>query len=413
MRFPLPGVIALFILSFLTDWLIYSDIRKYAKRPVWRRIYAVSAVACWIFLIVILLMPKRESESNLNNIMWMLYTYLSIYIPKTIYCLCSIIGMIPMLFKRKRWKSGLWVGVPLAFLTFITMWWGVLVTRHEIQVNEVEIASPRVPKGFDGYRIVQFSDAHVGTWGNDTAFISTLVDSVNALKPNLIVFTGDVVNRQTNELAPFLKVFSRLKAPDGVISVLGNHDYGDYIDWAVPEEKTVNRALMESWQKQIGWDLVNNDRRLITHEGDTLVMIGVENWGEPPFKQYGKLFNAYPLNPDSNYNLTDDRFKILLSHNPEHWNQEVTKVSNIDLTLSGHTHAMQMMVQLGDWKWSPAKYRYEQWAGMYERPGVGGVPSRLYVNIGVGEVAIPFRIGATPEITVFTLRHGSDDKSGK
>ncbi|MBD5203544.1 MAG: metallophosphoesterase [Bacteroidales bacterium] len=280
-----------------------------------------------------------------------------------------------------------------------------MVTRHEVSVTRVEIESSRIPHNFDGYTIAQFSDAHVGTWGKDTVFISTLVDSINALHADLIVFTGDIVNRSTPELEPFLRVLSRLHAPDGVVSILGNHDYGDYMDWSFPSEKAANLELLAAWQRQMGWRLLRNEHIFLSRGTDSIPLIGVENWGEPPFKQYGKLEKAYPAAADSPFNLNDGRFKILLSHNPEHWRQEVREVSDIDLTLAGHTHAMQFMIEIGSFKWSPAEYKYEQWAGLYEYIKSSGFNSRIYVNVGSGEVGMPFRIGATPEITLFTLRN--------
>ena len=412
MRIPLITVIILFLLSFLCDWTIWSDIRHKAHRKIWSRLYAVSAVVCWIFLIVTLCLPRRSQDDGILTVMWMLYSYSTVYIAKTVYTIFSLLGRIPRLWGARARNLGLWAGMPLGLLTFICMWWGVFVTRHELQVNRVEIVSERIPKPFDGYRITQFSDAHVGTWGNDTTFISALVDSVNATRPDLIVFTGDIVNRETGELEPFLKVLRRLKAKDGVISVLGNHDYGDYVDWRHPSERDANNALLAVWQRQMGWRLLNNTHTFLTRDSDSIAIIGVENWGEPPFHQYGRLDKAYPHSADTAASLTDARYKILLSHNPEHWNREVTDVSNIDLTLSGHTHAMQMMVSVGDWKWSPSQYRYEYWGGLYSRGRADGGEALLYVNIGCGEVAIPFRIGATPEITLFTLRH-SDSVKGE
>lgn len=404
MRIPVPAAITLFIISFLVDWLIWTDIRKYADRKVWSRIYAISSVACWAFLLVTLLLPRRDLDSDIQSLMWMLYSYITVYFAKLIYVIFSLLGRIPQIWKSHRINSGLWVGMPLGLLVFIAMWYGVIVTRHEVEVNHVEISSPRIPKSFNGYTIAQFSDAHVGTWGKDTTFISNLVDSINNLHPDLIVFTGDIVNRHTPELEPFLHVLSRLNAKDGVVSVLGNHDYGNYADWKSQNEQDANNALLAIWQRQMGWQLMNNTHRFLVNGTDTIALIGVENWGEPPFHQYGRLEDAYPMSKDSIHNLNDDKYKILLSHNPEHWNREVSHTTNIDLTLSGHTHAMQFMISLGNWKWSPSKYRYPQWAGLYERIAPDGTPSKLYVNIGCGEVAMPFRVGATPEITLFTLK---------
>ncbi|MDE7495902.1 MAG: metallophosphoesterase [Muribaculaceae bacterium] len=406
MRFPTPLLIILFVLTVFCDLYILRDIRHYVRRKkVWTWIYAILSLLCMAFLIVIVSMPRRSQESDILPIMWMMYTYLSIYIPKAVYVIFSLLGRIPCLWKGRRFNTGLWLGLPFALLTFIAMWWGVLAGRKEINVNHVDVVSDNIPSSFNGYKIAQFSDAHVGTWGNDTVFISRLVDSINSLKPNLIVFTGDVVNRETSELEPFLTVFRRLHAPDGVISILGNHDYGDYVDWRYPSERQANNELLAVWQRQMGWKLLNNDHTYLVNGSDSIALIGVENWGEPPFKQYGRLEKAYPASPAAPRNLNDGKFKILLSHNPEHWKQEVSKTTDIDLTLSGHTHAMQIMLKIGDWKWSPACFKYQQWGGMYETQNPEGKSVRIYVNIGCGEVGMPFRIGATPEITLFTLHN--------
>lgn len=408
MRIPVISIIFLFIVSFTIDYYIFNDICRFCrdkKKKFWSKFYLITSVALWIFLIVTLLLPRRSESAGILTVMWMLYTYLTVYVSKLIYVICSAIGRF---FRsgRSGINRGIYVGVPLGLLCFITLWYGALFTRDEIWVNRVVIESGKLPESFNGYRIVQFSDAHVGTWGNDTTFISTLVDSIQSLNPDLIVFTGDIVNRQSSELEPFLKTLSRLKAPDGVYSILGNHDYGDYIDWKSSSDKEENRQLLLAWQRQIGWKTLNNEHTFISNKQDSIVLIGVENWGEPPFKQYGKLTESYPAKGDSTGSLNDGRYKILLSHNPEHWNQEVTNISNIDLTLSGHTHAMQIMLgNPSKFFWSPAKYRYEQWGGLYERENIDGQPMSLYVNIGSGEVGMPARIGsAYPEITLIELK---------
>lgn len=405
MRIPLLMALSLCILSIATDIYIYFDLRRnFPRRPIVALTYGIFAVICWIFIAVCMLMPRRDSDSGILFQMWGIYSYLSILIPKTLFCLFSLIGQIPGLWKSKGVRLGLFAGLPVACLVFISMWWGAAVTRRQIEVVDVDVVSPRVPDAFDGYRIAQISDLHTGTWGDDTSFIQTLVDSVNALKPDVIFFTGDIVNRQSSELAPFLRTLSRLEAPDGVYSILGNHDYGDYVDWPSETDKRENLQLLKNWERQIGWHMLNNERTQLIRGNDTIQLIGVENWGEPPFYQYGHLIDAYPLSRDSVYNLKDNRFKILLTHNPEHWRREVTRISNIDLSLAGHTHAMQTVFRLGPWKWSPSALRYEQWGGLYEKQNPDGETLKIYVNIGAGEVGMPFRIGATPEITILTLR---------
>lgn len=411
MRIPVIAAIMLFLFSFLIDIYIYADVRSATGKRIWRAIYKIFSVACWILLAVIMCMPRRSMDSDLLPIMWMLYTYLSVYAAKFGYVFCSLIGRFTRLFMRCKRKChpSRWIGLIVCLFLFGTMWWGVVYTRRHIEVNKVIISSPQIPRPFNGYTIAQISDLHVGTWGKDTTFVSGLVDSVNALHPDLIVFTGDIVNRETKEIEPFIKTLSRLSAPYGVMSILGNHDYGDYIDWDDPAEREKNNRRLADFQKEMGWDLLNNERRFIVKGNDSIMIVGVENWGDPPFPTYGDLAKALSPSMDSIYNQNDHRFKILLSHNPEHWNQIVSHVTNIDLTLSGHTHAMQIETDLFGWKWSPAKYRYEQWGGLYERLNDNGQTVRLYVNIGAGEVGMPSRLfRAYPEITLFTLRHKSN-----
>ncbi len=269
---------------------------------------------------------------------------------------------------------------------------GALVNRTRCQVKEITLCFDRLPVAFDGYRMVQFSDFHVGTYGSDTTFVSEVVKTINGLNPDVIFFTGDIVNRRTDELPPFTATLSRLSAPDGVISILGNHDYGDYSEWPSAQAKADNLTRMHALQADMGWSLLLNSSEILKRGGDSIAVVGVENWGDPPFSVYGDLGKAYPA-------LGDSVFKILLTHNPAHWVEEVASCDSVEipLSLSGHTHAMQ--IEVGGW--SPAKYRYPTWGGLYSDSDGSHM---LYVNIGVGAVALPMRIGATPEITLITLR---------
>lgn len=407
MRLPALAIILLFVFSILIDWAIWAQIRRTARRGSrWPAVYAAGSLLCWAFLVVTISLPRRDAGEGILTVMWMLYSYLTVYAAKLMIALCAVLGRLGQIGRRRKWNAALWVGCPAAAIVFAAMWWGVAVTRHNIEVVPVTVTSPKLPQAFDGYRIAQISDLHVGTWGTDTTFIARLVDRVNSLQPDLIVFTGDIVNRQTSELQPFLATLSRLKASDGVLSVLGNHDYGDYVDWQTPADREANNRLLVRQQGQMGWHMLNNDHTFLLRGNDSIAVIGVENWGEPPFHQYGRLEDAYPAPCDPLGSLNDNRYKILLTHNPEHWNRQVSHATNIDLSLSGHTHAMQMEIKLGSWRWSPSALRYEQWGGLYERLNDRGEPTSLYVNIGAGEVAMPYRIGAIPEITLITLRRG-------
>lgn len=324
--------------------------------------------------------------------MWILCAIISVYLPKTIFVVFDLIAKIPQLIGKKRIRAISITGLIIAILTFFAVWWGALFNRFHIDVKSVDITIPSLPRQFEGYRIAQFSDIHLGTFGTDTAFVSRFVDKINSLNPDLIVFTGDIANRNSNELKPFVKVLARLKAADGVISILGNHDYGDYTDWKNDADKKNDRRLMVELQGRMGWKLLLNETRFIERAGDSIAIVGVENIGDPPFHVYGSLPEAYPTPGDS---LT----KILLTHNPAHWVNEISDkpAMNIPLTLSGHTHAMQMSA--GDI--SPARLRYKTWGGLYhDKSG----QHLLYVNIGAGTVGWPVRIGATPEITLLTLK---------
>lgn len=417
MRLPLVFILILFFIAFLTDFGIAPYISRILQRKFRRFVIIIELISALIgygLLIAVLCIPVRSETSAIQVVMWLLYTFLSIYVAKLCYLTVLIIASIISKFRKNRrdrrrfgrkpeYRQAVAIGIGI--IAFASMWYGVLFTRNEIVVNRVEIKSPKLPSSFENYKIVQFSDAHVGTWGNDTSFVSRLVNRINSLNPDVIFFTGDIVNRETVEMEPFMSVLRKLKAKDGVYSVLGNHDYGDYIDWHSMADKRINIELMKAWQRQMGWRLLNNERKSITRGRDTIMIIGVENWGEPPFHQYGKLIDAYPVNRDSVYNLNDNRFKILLTHNPEHWSREVTHISNIDLSLSGHTHAMQMMMSIGDWSWSPSSLRYPYWGGLYSKKAKDGTNMKLYVNIGAGEVGIPARFGsAYPEITEIILK---------
>lgn len=371
-----------------------------------KRCYLVSAVLTLMLLVACMCFPKRDAESSLIPVMWMLYAWSTVYMPKFIYVAFDLVGRIPCLFRHKAWPTGLYGGLPLAIICFVAMWWGAIAGRRQIMVSEVDIVSDKVPPAFDGFLIVQFSDAHVGTWGEDTSFLTEFTDRINSLDPDLIVFTGDLVNRRSDEAYPAVEVLSRLKARYGVYSVMGNHDYGDYADWPSEEAHVADARKLRDIQSKMGWHVLDNTHTFIKKGNDSIALIGVENWGEPPFKQYGKLGTAYPHGQDGR--VKDDIFKILLTHNPMHWHEQVCHDTDIDLTLSGHTHAMQVMLGKPGTGFSPSAWKYPEWGGLYEHTNKHGDLTRLYVNIGCGEVAIPARIGAAPEITVITLlRPGS------
>ncbi len=399
MRLPLLIGVLLIAISILIDIYIYFSIprKKLLTRMPSRLLYGISSVISISLIITVVLWPKRDLESSLLPIMWLLYAWISIYISKLVACTFSWIGLIPSIFHRKKWPLGKYAGLPIGFLIFLAMWYGALWERHNIDVQEITIESARIPKAFDGYRIVQFSDAHVGTWGNDTAFISSLVNKINSLDPDIVVFTGDIVNRKTDEIIPFISTLGRLRGRHGVYSIMGNHDYGLYVDWPSEEARTKDTQWLRNIQRDMGWQLLDNQHISLKEGNDSIILAGVENWGEPPFPSFGKLDEAIA-------GVSPDDFTVLLSHNPMHWHNIVRECSNVDLTLAGHTHAMQMRI-ITPWRnYSLSGLKYPEWEGLTSYKRNDGFLSRVYVNIGCGEVGFPARIGAMPEITVITLK---------
>src|SRR6202012_3214710 len=241
-------------------------------------------------------------------------------------------------------------------------------------------------------KIVQLSDIHSGSFTNRAA-VNRGIDRVLAEKPDLILFTGDLVNDTAAEMTDYKEVFARLQAPMGVFSTLGNHDYGDYVWWASPELKAANLEQLKQIQRDMGWRLLVNEHLALEREGQQIALIGIENWSaKARFPKYGKMSQAYA-------GTEKYPFKILMSHDPSHWDAEVRPhYPDIDLTLAGHTHGMQFGVELPWLKWSPVQYIYNEWAGLYEKDR-----QKLYVNRGFGFIGYPGRVGVLPEITVIEL----------
>lgn len=394
MRLPFVPILIFIIVNVLTDLYIYKKLKQRVKSKRVSLAQSVVTIGLYVLMAVIICWPKKScSTGMLTALMWMIYTYITVYISKYIAVIVDLIAKIPCLFGRARIKPLSILAGIFAIGTFGMMWWGALVNRFNIDLTEVQVEIEGLPDEFDGYRMVQFSDLHVGTYQNDTTFVAELVDSINALHPDLIVFTGDIVNSKTSELLPHTSPLSRLKATDGVYSILGNHDYGDYSTWKTAEAKQENLDLLKKLQADMGWNLLLNETEMIRRGNDSIALIGVENIGDPPFTIYGSLQQAYK-------NTSDSVTKILLTHNPSHWSDSIANRNDvrIALSLSGHTHAMQFKL----FGWSPAKFRYKTWGGLYDDNS--NYKHQLYVNIGIGTVGFPSRIGATPEVSIFTLK---------
>lgn len=286
-------------------------------------------------------------------------------------------------------KAGLVAAaVPLSSLS-----WGIISGAYDYQIKRVKLVLPNLPKAFDGITMAQISDIHSGSFYNKVA-VKGGVEMLLGEKPDFVFFTGDLVNNLTNELRGYQDIFSKVKAPLGVYSTLGNHDYGDYhFGRESSPAKVRNLQDMIVSHKNMGWDLLMNQNRRLKVDGEEIGILGIENWGMGRFPRYGKMELAVKD--------TDDLpVKLLLSHDPSHWRQEVLlKYPQIDAMFSGHTHGMQFGVRLKEFQWSPIKYIYKEWAGLYHEQ-----QQQLYVNVGYGFLGYPGRVGILPEITIFELK---------
>lgn len=293
---------------------------------------------------------------------------------------------------RRKFVSQLALGI--AAIPFASFLYGMVKGKYNFKVLRYTLHFEDLPEAFDGYQITQISDIHSGSFDNSKK-IEYAVDLVNEQGSDVILFTGDMVNNRASEMLAWKDTFGRLKAPDGIFSILGNHDYGDYVRWDSDTHKAQNLTDLADIQREMGFDLLRNESRFLQKDGQRLAIVGVENWGRG-FKQKGDLSKASRA-------VNSDDFKILLSHDPTHWEQQVIDDDyHYHLTLSGHTHGMQFGIEIpGLIKWSPVKWRYKYWAGIYREK-----EQYINVNRGFGFLAFPGRVGIWPEITVIELKKG-------
>lgn len=282
-------------------------------------------------------------------------------------------------------------GAPMAGMVY-----GIISGAYDYRLRRKTLYLPNLPASFDGIKIGQISDIHSGSFFNKTA-VKGGVDMLLNEKPDVVFFTGDLVNNQADEVNNYLSIFGKVKAPLGVYSTLGNHDYGDYIKWSTEKAKEKNLRNLEKAHASLGWDLLNNEHRMLEQGGEKLAILGVENWGGRGFIKRGRLDLAHK-------NTDEASVKLLLSHDPSHWDAKVRpEYGDIDLMFAGHTHGFQCGVEIGDFKWSPSEYIYKQWAGLYQEGS-----QYLYVNRGYGFLGFPGRVGMPPEITIIELKKSLD-----
>lgn len=337
-------------------------------------------------------------------------TFILFYIPKLVFIIFNLIDDLIQISKwsinkirkteaevekqsetitRKQFLTR--TGIIIAGLPFISIAYGIKWGKFNYTTRNHSLRYSNLPVSFDGIRIVQISDFHIGSFLNSIDEVEIAVELINEQDADLLLFTGDFVNNLSSEMNKFIPILNKLTAKYGKYSILGNHDYGDYVVWDSIEEKRNNLDRLVKIQEDIGFKMLINDSEKVALNGEAIELVGVENWGLPPFPQYGDLNKALS-------DVASGSFKILMSHDPTHWDKEVLGKTDIDLTLSGHTHGAQFGIEIPGWRWSPVSMRYKRWGGLYTEG-----KQNLYVNTGIGFIGFPGRVGMPPEITVIVL----------
>ena len=374
--------IVLLCLILLPDIYIWWGHVRGNVAPVWSALY-------WLPLLLTVAGIVSFMSGHANH--WVLKVtfclFLCFCLPKICFMVFALTGRLLGLLHPMCATIGAWAGLCVGVLTFSMALYGFLFGWQRLTVKSERVKIENLSAGFEGYKIVQISDLHLGTFGTDTTYIHNMVTQVNKLHPDMIVFTGDLVNTSPDELTPFKHLLSRLCAKDGVFSIMGNHDYTTYH----PEKDLATRKArivqLQRAQREMGWQLLENEARTIRRGTDSLMIAGVENVAQPPFPSYGDLKRAMQ-------HISEETPVVLLSHDPTHWRREVLpQYPHIGLTLSGHTHAMQFKVA----GHSPAQWIYDEWGGHYQQGA-----QHLIVSTGAGS-NIPFRFGAWPEVVEITL----------
>ena len=388
---------------FLLEFYVYQAFKTITENSILRIAYWVITVAFYAFVAYEIINFSRADRDH-YRIQIIASIFLFFMLPKIFAVLFLLFDDVIRLVKYaytffvetenyypERRKFLVYLGIGLTSALSLAFIDGIIFGKYRHRARTVRLKIPGLPKSFKGYKIVQISDVHSGSFQNPEK-LQPAIDLINRQNADLVLFTGDMVNNYAEEFLPFVPLFSQIKAKDGKLSVLGNHDYGEYVGWKSPEDKQKNIPNLIEYQKQAGFIMMRNQNRAIERNGERLYILGVENWGLPPFPQYGDLNKA--LN-----GVPDDAVKILMSHDPTHFDEVVKKhPANIQLTLSGHTHGMQFGLDLKNVRWSPVQYRYKKWADLYESMG-----KYLYVNRGFGVIGYPGRVGVLPEVTVFEL----------
>ncbi len=375
----------LLLVMLLPD--LYIDSHFFRRRHAsWRKRLAWwSPVILLLAFLGVLTSVNTFEPQNMHWLNLFLLLFGVLFIPKFLFSVFSLAGLLICKLVHSHHNYGNIVGLVTALFGLYIIVYGAAFGMSKLRVRHVDYYSASLPSSFDGYRIVQFSDAHVGTYGGDTSFVSEAVDSINSQSPDAVMFCGDIVNVHPSELHPFLHIFPRLKAPDGVYSVLGNHDYSLYTRISVAQ-RIADVNEIKARERKFGWHLLLNSHQVIRRGGDSIVVAGEENDGRPPFPALGNIARTM-------HGVDRSAFVIMLQHDPTSWRTHILPQTQAHLTLSGHTHAMQFQL----FGWSPSSWVYREWGGMFTDGG-----RAISVSKGLGGF-IYFRYGAWPEINVITL----------
>jgi predicted MPP superfamily phosphohydrolase len=381
------------LLWFGTDLYFYQAIYTISNAPVWVLIYWGVDLILMIGTIAMVFM-RRGSQLHQVLVTWLMGLMLLVFIPRLVSLPVLLVEDISRLFRgfpaRSIWVSELTLAI--ASLVFFIVLFGITRGKHFYRLRRETVWFPDLPEAFDGFTITQITDVHSGSF-TDAAGVQKGLDLVNDQQSDIILFTGDLINNHASEMEQWIPAFSGLKAPLGKFSILGNHDYGDYVRWKHKEAKEANLQRLKEIHAETGFRLLLNETIMLKKDGQSIALVGVENWGKGGFHKYGDLKKATE-------GLPSDTFRILMSHDPSHWEGVTLQHDqHIHLTLSGHTHGMQFGIEFLGFRWSPIKYVYKQWAGLYHDEG-----RYLYVNRGFGFLGLKGRIGMWPEVAVITLR---------
>ena len=353
--------------------------------------YSIPAITFVLLLLAYFMVDLPNKPFSVNYFYLFLGFFVLFYIPKLHVITFHLVEDILSLFLT-RYAIITKISAYSAIAIFVFILHGIFINKYNFKVREQEVFFEDLPAEFNNYTIIQISDFHIGSFHNNVNQVEKIVSMINAEKPDLVVFTGDMVSNTAEEIDEFLPALERIKAGDGLVSILGNHDYGEYVKWSSDEQKNENIRSLTQKEESIGFTLLENENIRLTKTDASIVIAGVENWGKPPFAQYGDIDKALQ-------NTTESDFVVLLTHDPSHWRGEVLDKKRINITLSGHTHAMQFGLELGSWQWSPVSFKYKEWGGLYKEQN-----QYLYVNRGTGFIGFPGRVGIRPEITKIVLK---------